>query len=321
MQIGRDLVTEQSTGSVPDYRGRVYRLAALYVGIFLAAVTAIIVIVWHGKFFVTLSQRSNVETLTLAFILALFGYLAVISLPGAFGALRIAVFNLPAWLGRDSGSVEARKQRALKPKTGPSASAYLNCRVQLQGGGMVRIPIRDGAGSLGEIDIEGAKIFHKEAVQDGSNSIFAYYARRIEQIVQEREPEREVDIVQWTVIDDEPAKQYASLVAFSERLSERLGEDHLWPTVELTPDEVEMLTREGTELCPILRNEAQLPDMEYKAEHRLPIIPEPLAFVALSREENRADPVASMGCAFLVTIVILGILLLIVFVPPWVPPR
>lgn len=320
MQIGRDLITEQSTSSVPDYRGRVYRLAALYTGIFLASVVAILVIVWHGKFFVTLSQRSNVETLTLAFILALFGYMAVISLPGLVGALRIVAFNLPAWLGRGTEAVEARKQRALKPKKGPPATAYLNCRVQTQGG-PVHISIRDGAGSLGQIVIDGVKMTHREAVQDGSNSVFAYYARRIEQIVQQREPEREIDIVQWTVIDDEPAKQYGSLVAFSERLSERLGEDHLWPTVELSPDEVEMLSREGTELCPILRNEAQLPDMEYKAEHRLPIIPEPLAFVALSRDENRADPVASMGCAFLVTIVILGILLLIVFMPPWVPPR
>ena len=61
--------------------------------------------------------------------------------------------------------------------------------------------------------------------------------------------------------------------------------------------------------------------MEYEGQHTLPIIPEPLAFVALSRQERRVDPLVSMGCAFAVTVGILALVVLFILLPPWVPGK
>src|SRR2546425_6575562 len=85
----RHFVREQATSTVEEYAVRVYRLAFIYSGILVAATTAVVLILVKGKFFVTLTQRTNVETLTLALIVVLFAYLAIVSAPGAFGALKI----------------------------------------------------------------------------------------------------------------------------------------------------------------------------------------------------------------------------------------
>jgi hypothetical protein len=130
-----------------------------------------------------------------------------------------------------------------------------------------------------------------------------------------------VEIVQWASIDDEAALQYDSMVTFSRNLQHQLGSGPLWPVVELTEDDIATLTRECRELCPILRDEAHLPDIEFEVEYRLPIIPEPLAFITLSRQERRADPVASMGCALIVAVVIMALLILFIWLPPWVPSK
>lgn len=321
MSISQQFVREQGTQSVPEYRKRVYRLAAVYLGIVATALASIILIIWHGKFFVTLSQRSNVETLTLAFIIVLFAYLTVVSAPGAWGAAKLVAFNLPAWVGGDRDAVERRKQRALKPKEGDPSAVFLNCLVGLAGqpDEPVRIPLRDATGSLGTLVVDGPHMYHEEAVQSGSNSIFAYFEQRMQQLVRQRDPDARVQIVQWATIDDEQAHQYESMVTFSRNLARHLGTGPLWPHVELTPDDIETLKDEGSELCPILRSEALLPDLEYEAEHRLPIIPEPLGFIALSRQERRADPVAAMGCALIIAVVILALLLVLIVFPPWVP--
>ena len=61
--------------------------------------------------------------------------------------------------------------------------------------------------------------------------------------------------------------------------------------------------------------------MEYEAEYSIPIIPEPLGFISLKRQEQRADPVATMGCASLVTLTIMALLILFTIFPPWLPSR
>jgi hypothetical protein len=321
--VGQHLIREQGTDSVPAYHKRVYRLAAIYAGIVVVCILAIILIVYKGKFFINLSQRSNVETLTLAFIIVLFAYLTIVSAPGFWGALRISYYNLPAWFGGNRGRVEARKQAALKPRKGDPNSVMLNTQVRLSGNGdcVVCIPLQDAAGPLGRIVLDGVEMRHEDALQDGSNSVFGYFEQRIQTLVRARDPQATVEIVQWTSIDDEQAMQYRSMVLFSRNLEKALTAGPLWPTVTLTEDDLQQLTREASALCPSLRNEAFLPDLEYSAEHQLPIIPEPLGIISLSRSESRADPVASMGCALVIAIVILAIVSAIILFPPWVPPR
>jgi hypothetical protein len=323
MAIAKHFVREQGTQSIGDYQRRVARLAALYIGIVLAATSASVLIVVRGQFFVTLSQRSNVETLTLVFILVLFTYLTILSLPGAWGALKIVYYNAPAWLGRDRLAVERRKQAALKWRQGASDAVYLNCRVHQRGqdDAPIRIPLQDEAGSLGTIVIDGAKMSQEQSPEHSSNSLLAYFEQHIQQLVREREPAAVVEIVEWATINDEAALQYQSLITFACNLEKHLQSGPLWPVVELTDDDIATLTLAARSLCPTLRNEACLPDVEYEVEHRLPIIPEPLAFVSLSRREQRADPVASMGCALVVTLVILGLVILLLAVPPWVPSK
>lgn len=324
MGISAYFIREQGTGSVPDYRKRVHRLAAIYMGIVVTGLIANVLIIFHGKFFVTLAQRSNLETATLGVILLLFTYLITVSLSGAWGALKIIYYNWSAWLGGNRAQVEQRKQAALKPSEEDAFEAvYLNCLVHSRAAPdePIRIPIEDDAGHLGAIVIDGAEITDEQATCRHSNSLFAYVQRRIEQLVRARDPRARVEIVQWASIDDEAALQYDSMVTFSRNLQRQLGSGPLWPVVELTEEDIATLTRECRELCPILRDEAHLPDIEFEVEYRLPIIPEPLAFITLSRQERRADPVASMGCALLVAVVIMALLILFIWLPPWVPSK
>ncbi len=322
MGISRRLIVEQGIGSISEYRRRVYGLAATYLVIFVTAIATMVLIVSHGEYFVTLAQRSNVETLITAFIIVLFGYLALVSLPGAWGAIKIVALNLPIWMRLDPISGERRKQAALRSARRPPRSVYLNAIVRSgDDTSPITIHLVDEAGSLGEVVIDGAKITHNETVHAGSNSLLAYFSTRIQQLLMQRGSDAVIEVVQWTTIDDEQALQYGSLVEFSRNLERTLGSGPLWPTVELSEKEIGALEQEASALCPIIRDEAHLPDLEYQVEHRVPIIPEPLGFIALSRSERRADPLASMGCAAIVMLVILAIVVLIILVPPWVPSK
>jgi hypothetical protein len=64
-----------------------------------------------------------------------------------------------------------------------------------------------------------------------------------------------------------------------------------------------------------------LPDVEYSAEFSIPVVPEPLAFMQLRREQPHADAVASLGSATLVLIAVLGIIGWLIVWPPWVPGK
>lgn len=316
------ILTEQGTSSVPRYRSRVRRLAVFYLGIVIFSIISIAILIIRGRFFVTLAQRSNVETATIAVIIALFTYLTAVSLRGAFGALRIAMLALPAVFGAKHEDVEQKKQASLTWSKEKPGSVYLNAMVRAGAADEpIRIPLEDEHGSLGTLVIDGAEMLHVDAPAHSSNSIFAYFEKRLEALVSERNPNLRLSIIEWTTIDDESALRYASFVTFSRKLEAHLGSPPLWPLVELTDGDMATLCSEARQLCPILRNEAFLPDLEYEAEHRLPIIPEPLAFVTLSRSEKRADPQLSMGCAFIVTLVITIIVAVMAWMPPWVPGK
>src|SRR5690242_20699803 len=85
----RAIVSEPGVDSPQEYGHRVRRLAATYWGLFGVSLVGEVLVAWRGKYWITLAQRTNVETLTLAFLLIFFAYLAVLSAPGALGALKL----------------------------------------------------------------------------------------------------------------------------------------------------------------------------------------------------------------------------------------
>src|SRR5689334_20322080 len=88
------VVREPGAESVEQYSQRVHRLAIAYVCLFFGSIVGIALLVWESEYFVALAQRSNVETLTIALFIVLFGYLIVLSAPGTRGAVQIGYFAL-----------------------------------------------------------------------------------------------------------------------------------------------------------------------------------------------------------------------------------
>jgi multisubunit Na+/H+ antiporter MnhC subunit len=81
------------------------------------------------------------------------------------------------------------------------------------------------------------------------------------------------------------------------------------------------LERRLTAVCPALRNEGFLPQWEYSAEHKLPIVPEPLGLASLGHSEKRADPLPALFALTAVVLTAVAILLVAIIAPPWVPGR
>lgn len=319
--IGRTLIREPGAGEPGQYARRVFTLAAAYVGLFGGAVAGVALLIWKAQLYVTLSQRSNVETLVLAFLLVFFGYVAILSARGVPGAARIASYELLARATGDRAAVERRKMEVLGPPRTSWPVVMLNVILEREGrpGEPFEIAVADGAGSMGPVRVDGARLTHVPAHRGGSNDLLAFVAVQVAEIVRRRGVEREVDVVAWKKIDDEATEQYYGLVEFARNLQRHLGAGDLWPKVVLTDADCHELERRLAAICPALRNEAFLPDWEYQAEHKVPIVPEPLGLVSLARTERRVDPVTSMGCAVLVVLAVVAILALFIVAPPWVP--
>lgn len=315
-------VAEPGTRTAEEFSLRVRRLAATYLLLFVASGLGIALLLLWSKPFVTLAQRSNVETLTLLFFLVFFGYLAAISARGALGALRLAGYWLSARLG-DSTEVERRKLEALGDSEGEPPWVALNVVLERadRPGAPIELEVADGVGSLGKLRVDRARLTHLDARRDGSYNLFPFLAEQVNDLLRRRGESRRVDVVQWKHLDDERTEEFLGLVDFAENLRAQLNARELWPHVILTPEECSALERRLSEICPALRNEGFLPHWEYRAEHKLPVIPEPLGLVSLSRSERRTDPIASMGCALMVVLFALGIIILFILLPPWVPGR
>ncbi|HZX95865.1 MAG TPA: hypothetical protein VFE90_15190, partial [Myxococcales bacterium] len=88
----KHVVSEPGAESAEGFARRVRILGATYLVLFCASCAGTVVVALHGKLFVTLAQRSNVETLTILFMLVFYTYLAAISARGAVGAVRIALY-------------------------------------------------------------------------------------------------------------------------------------------------------------------------------------------------------------------------------------
>ena len=322
MDLARLIVKEPEVHDARDYAQRIRLLCAVYLGLFFVSIAGCVMLLWQSRLYVTLSQRSNVETLTLVFFVVFFVYLALLSRKGAFGALRIT-YHAVRDLRLDSTEHERRKAAALQPpKQGLPAAAAVNLLIEHEGqpNDPFEICIRDQAGKMGRLRIEGARIEHLEARSDNSNELFAYFIEQVRQVVEQRSGEPlNLDIVQWKSLDEEATEAFLSQATFARRLARHLEAEELWPKIALTAADCAEVERRLAEICPALRYEAMLPDWEYAGEHKLSIIPEPLGLLSLSRTANRVDPLASM-CAALVVVVIVFVLLVLIFIhPPWVP--
>jgi hypothetical protein len=320
-RIEKAVIREPGAQSAPEFAGRVWRLALFYVLLFVGALVGIALIIWKAQLFVTLAQRSNVETLTIAFLFVFFGYLAAISAPGAFGVARLLYYELPARLGQDRDTVERRKWAALGTPADDPPAAALNRVVEVAGrpGEAFEVPVADHIGSMGTLRVDGAEIMHLEARKDGSNTLLAYFVHQVGDVLSARGVRANLDVIDWSRIDDETTEQYLGMVRFAQNLERHLGASELWPKVTLTDADRAELERRLTVVCPALRNESFLPHWEYAGEHKLPLIPEPLGLVSLSRSERRVDPEASLGCAVLVVVAAVVVLALFIRFPPWVP--
>ncbi|MFN8534829.1 MAG: hypothetical protein U0556_14930 [Dehalococcoidia bacterium] len=316
----RSILRETGEHSPQEFARRVRWLAASYVAMASGSVAGIVILIWQGALFVDLAQRSNVETLVLAFLLVFFGYLTLISAPGAFGALRLVWFWLRA-LGGDTVLVDRRKAAALGPPTGPHPRVALNILLEAADapGEPMRFELHDEAGDLGPLTVDGAQVTHQHAHRDGAYSLLPFFIHQVNLLLRERGEPGDVEIVEWDSTNDEAAALLISLTRFARNLGRRLGEPALWPTVTLSAPECHRLAEVLTTIVPTLRNETFLPHWEYSAEHKLPLIPEPLGLISLSRTEKRVDPMATMGCAVLVVLAALAVLCLLVLFPPWVP--
>jgi hypothetical protein len=319
--IAESVVREPDAESPEQYASRVRQLAWAYSVLFIACLVGLALLIWQAQFFVTLTQRSNVETLTLAFLFIFFGYLATLSAPGALGAARIAYYSL---LARGTGNdvrTEQRKTAALgKPgQTAPSAGLSVLLERQGQPGAAFLLKVVDDAGAMGAILVDGAEIRHVDAPGSGSNSLLAYFAHQVNEVLRLGSTAQALNIVAWRKIDDEGTDQYLQIVRFARNLERHLGSGELWPKLVLTDEHCDELERRLSAICRSLRNEAFLPDWEYEGEHKLPLIPEPLGLVTLARTEKRVDPLSAMGCAVVVVVGTVAILALFILRPPWVP--
>ena len=306
------LITEPGAESAEDYARRVHILAATYVVLFCSSVAGIVLLAIHGKLFVTLAQRTNVETLTVLFLLILYAYLAAISARGALGAARLALYALRRRVAREPVA-ERRRQLGTLDARADGPWAALAKVLERTDGAPLRFELSDQAGYFGALEIEGARVRHLETAS-GSADLIAYFVRQIEEVTGE-----EIPIVSWGQLDEDEGEKFLAQVDFARALQRQLGARPLWPSVALTPEHCEEVGRRLAQIVPALLDEALLPDWEYQAEHKLPVIPEPLGFVSLARSAKRADPVATMGFATLMVLLTLAVIVLFVLDKPWVP--
>jgi hypothetical protein len=317
--LAQRFVKEPGAESAQQYARRVRRLALWYVSLSLLSLLGLALLVWKAQDYVTLTQRSNVETLTLAFLFVFFAYLLVLSAPGTWGVVRLLRHTLGgSWEDR-----QRRKMQALGPPKGRPVAADTNLILEREDrpGEAFELAVADAAGRMGTIRVDGARLSDEPAHKDGSSDVLAYFAAQATQVIRARGLDTDVDIVAWKALDDEEAEQYHGLVQFARNLERQLGRGELWPKATLTAADCEELENRLGAICPALRNEGFLPQWDYSAEHKVPVIPEPLGLLSLSRSEKRVDPVASMGCAVWVVAFVVAVLGLFVVSPPWVPGK
>ena len=303
------MVLEEPGVSDPaHYAKRVRWLAFAHFALFALSLGGFALLIWKSRFFVTLAQRSNVETLTITFFLLLFAYFSTLTSPGALGALRILA----------TAGNQKKKQTTLEQrKRTPGGAAAFDKALELDGkpGEPFNVELRDEIGGLGRIRFHGVKIEILDTYRDGSSSLLGYVEQQIQKITG-----HDLTIVHWKSTSEEELNAMMSTSQAMLAIGRKL-EIETWPTIRLTEEQRQRLEAELSQLCPALRNEAFLPDWEFEGEHKLPIIPEPLGIISLKRSERRVDALSSMTAALLVISVAVALLVFFIVRPPWVPGR
>lgn len=322
MSLAEKFVKQYATKTPEQYASRVRWLATIYLVLNLVSIAIMVAVALRVQFFITLAQRSNVETLILALIFILALYYLLSTFKGFIGAVRMIWLNLPGLWKQDKEKLEQRKHNAIKTGGTPK-SAYFDQAIMLQGksGEPIIWHVGDNAAKLGELELRGVQVTYHPIKSGMNDSLFEFLLDKLEEVMKKRDINAALQITQWSEIAEDQAAAYHSTVQAFQNLEKHLGKGPIWPTVEITQEDVDYIQEELRRLVPALRNESFLPDVEYEVEYNVPVLPEPLGFLKLTRRENRADPVITMGCATFVMLFLMALLLFFIIVPPWLPSK
>ena len=266
---------------------------------------------------VTLAQRSNVETLVIAFVVIFLTYLLVTTFPATLGAIRILGYRA---MGQD------RAQRALQRKARrdrkETKRSQLNVSVRGPRDGDVEVPIQDRYGKICDLRLHLTEVVFVEAPEELTHSVVQLIVKTLEEVGDLRGTDHPPKVIYWDSLEESQSEAYASQVSAFDRLERSLDtKQPLWPVVRLDKAGVDRLEAMLKEAAPLIRENLLLPDIEYSAEFNIPIVPEPFAFMRLSRRAEHADAVASMGCATMVALGFLAAIAWVIVNPPWVPGK
>ena len=176
------------------------------------------------------------------------------------------------------------------------------------------VEVRDAVASHGRIRFDGVRVEQLDTFR-GSNTFLAYIEQKLRDLTQ-----HEIAIVHWASTHEQEYLVYVASTHATRAIGAAL-QTSAWPTITLTEDLRTQLQREVSDVCGALRDEAFLPDWEFEGEHKLPIIPEPLGIISLSRSERRVDPLSSMTAALVTIALVVGVICFFLARPPWIPGR
>jgi hypothetical protein len=300
----------------PTLRRRTNWLIAIHLVLATAAVAVLVLVAWRIRILITLAQRSNVETLVIAFVVIFLAYVLITTGPATIGAIRILGYRA---LGRE------RAQRALQRKVRSDRKetkrSHMNMAVRGPGGRDVEIPIQDRFGKICDLRLHLTEVVFQDAPEELTHSVLQLVVQTLAEVGSVEGTDHEPKVIYWDSIEESASEAYAAQVAAFSHLERALGKEPLWPQIRIDKEGIARLEEMLKEAAPTIRENLLLPDIEYSAEFTIPIVPEPFAFMQLSRRMEHADAVASMGCATLVALAFLAVIAWVIVNPPWVPGK
>jgi hypothetical protein len=297
-------------------RRRTNWLVAIHLVLAFTATGVLVLVVWRIRLLITLSQRSNVETLVIAFVVIFLAYILITTAPATIGALRLLGYRAT---GTDRA--QRRLQRKAQSDKKETKRSHMNVAVHGPGGRDVVIPIQDRFGKVCDIRLHLTEIAFEDAPKELTHSVLQLVVEALGKFGKLEGTDHQPKVVYWDSIDESTSEAYASQVEAFSHLEKAIGKDVLWPQVRIDREGIERVEEVLRQAAPSIRENLLLPDIEYSANFTIPIVPEPFAFMQLSRRMEHADAVASMGCATMVALVIFAVLAWIVVNPPWVPGK